>query len=65
MSDAIMKKARETAGYRERYAMDNYTVIQKRKENGHKLLTFMYSPDDPYQDGNGATYDIKRNVWVG
>ena len=31
MSDAIMAKARETAGYREKYALEHYDIIQRKK----------------------------------
>ena len=52
-----MQLARNRAGYRERYAMDHgkreIKVVGK-----HTLWIFRYSSDDPYQDGNGATYDV-------
>lgn len=59
----IMKKAYEMAGYRERYAMDHGTASRKVL-NGHTVLVFRYSKYDPYQDANGATYDIVNNSWV-
>ena len=65
MSDAIMEKARESAGYREKYALEHYDIIQRKKVNGHKLLIFRYSPTDPYQDANGAIFDIRTLKWVG
>lgn len=65
MMSKTMKIARETAGYRERYALDHYTTKEIRKENGRKLWIFRYSPSDPYQDANGAVFDVKRGAWVG
>ena len=53
-----------TAGYRERYAIEHGT--RTLVHNGdHKLWVFRYSADDPYQDGNGATYDVTEGRWVG
>ena len=60
----IMQNAYKAGGYRERYAMDHHTTMQVKKENGHKLLVFYYSPADPYQDANGATYDVRKGAWV-
>lgn len=58
-----MAKARETAGYRERYAMEhgNKQVIYV---NGEKCFKFTYNTHLPYQDANGATFNTVRGVWV-
>lgn len=58
-----MKKAYATAGFRERYAMENgnrATVYI----NGHKCIKFTYSKSIEYQDANGATFDTVRGVWI-
>ena len=60
---AEMKKAYESAGFRERYAMENgnrATVYI----NGHKCIKFTYSEFIEYQDANGATYDTVRGSWI-
>ena len=59
----IMRKAYETAGCRERYAMENgnKTTIYVR---GHKCFKFTYSINLEYQDGNGATYDTVTESWI-
>lgn len=58
-----MRKAYETAGCRERYAMENgnKAVIYVR---GHKCFKFTYSINLEYQDGNGATYDTVTESWI-
>ena len=58
-----MRKAYETAGARERYAMENgnKTTIYVR---GHKCFKFTYSVNLEYQDGNGATYDTITESWI-
>ena len=53
-----------TGGYRERYAMENGTRTLKYDGN-HKLWVFKYSADDPYQDANGATYNVTEGRWIG
>lgn len=58
------KDAYNAGGYRERYAMDNGDR-EIRMVNGHRLWIFRYSNDDPYQDGNGATFDCKERKWIG
>ena len=65
MKNELMKKAYETGGYRERYAMDNYATKEVKKINGRKYWIFRYSSSDPYQDANGATFDTKSRRWVG
>lgn len=57
------KDAYEAGGYRERYAMDNGTM-EIRTVSGHRLWIFRYSKDNPYQDGNGATFDCKTKTWI-
>lgn len=58
-----MAKARETAGYRERYAME-HGKRQVIYQHGEKYFVFTYSADDPYQDANGAMFNTARGVWV-
>ena len=62
-NSAEMKKAYESAGYRERYAMEhgNRTTVYI---NGHKCVKFTYSIANKYQDANGATYDTVRGAWI-
>lgn len=58
-----MKKAYATAGFRERYAMENgnrSTIYI----NGHKCIKFTYSKHIEYQDANGATFDTVRGYWI-
>ena len=59
----IMRKAYETAGARERYAMEhgNKAVIYV---NEQKCFKFTYSADLDYQDANGATYNTKTEKWI-
>ena len=56
-------KARDAAGWRERYAMDhgNRATIYI---NGHKCYKYTYSKRIKYQDANGATFDTVRGVWI-
>ena len=58
-----MKKAYESAGFRERYAMEhgNRTTVYI---NGHKCYKYTYSNTKEYQDANGATYDTARESWI-
>lgn len=58
-----MQKAYETAGARERYAMENgnKTVIYV---NGQKCFKFTYSADLKYQDANGAIYNTVTENWI-
>lgn len=58
-----MRKAYETAGYRERYAMENgnKAVIYV---NGQKCFKFTYSADLEYQDANGAIYNTVTKRWI-
>ena len=55
--------AMQRAGFRERYAMVHGTR-QTKTINGHKCWVFTYSDADPYQDGNGATYNITLGRWT-
>ena len=57
------KKAYESAGFRERYAMEhgNRTTVYI---NGHKCIKFTYSEFIEYQDANGATFDTVRGAWI-
>ena len=57
------KEAYEAGGFRERYAMDHGTK-EIKTINGHRLWIFRYSPDNDYQDANGATFDCKSRRWV-
>jgi hypothetical protein len=60
---AETKKAYESAGFRERYAMENgnRTTVYI---NGHKCYKYTYSNTKEYQDANGATYDTVRGSWI-
>ena len=62
-NSAETKKAYETAGYRERYAMEhgNRATVYI---DGHKCIKFTYSKSIEYQDANGATFDTVRGVWI-
>lgn len=58
------KRMYARAGARERYAMENghpTTVVDGERV----LIRFTYSEYDPYQDANGATYDVGAGKWVG
>ena len=55
--------AREKAGCRERYAMENGNA-SKAIINGNVCYRFTYSKKDNYQDANGATYDTVRKTWI-
>lgn len=61
----MRNRAYTEAGYREKYAMEHGKRKTKRDRRGHTLWVFTYSTDDPYQDGNGATYDATEGRWVG
>jgi hypothetical protein len=56
-------KQYQTAGYRERYAMDNGNR-SIRYIRGHKCYVYNYSADVEYQDANGATYDTVTKQWI-
>ena len=50
-------------GFRERYAMDKGT--EKIVEfGGHQCLRYDYDHNDPYQDANGAMWDMERAKWI-
>lgn len=55
--------AMQRAGWRERYAMTHGTR-QTKIIGGYKCWVFTYSADDPYQDANGATYNITLGRWT-
>jgi hypothetical protein len=58
-------RAYETAGFRERYAIEHGkkgVYVDSRK---HEMWVFNYSVNDPYQDANGATYDVTERRWIG
>lgn len=58
------KEALESAGYREKYAIENGKEVVFYNRN-HRMIEFRYSSDDDYQDANGATYDATEGRWVG
>ena len=62
-NSAEMKKAYESAGFRELYAMEhgNRTTVFI---NGHKCIKFTYSESIEYQDANGATFDTVHGAWI-
>lgn len=59
----IEYKAFTTAGWREKYAINNgkqiYTTI-----NNDRCIIYKYSNRLEYQDGNGATYNITTGKWI-
>lgn len=57
------KEAMQTAGYREKYALENGTV-QLVTVNDEKCYRFTYPTENEYQDANGAIYNTKRKEWV-
>lgn len=59
----IAKKAREAAGWRELYAM-KHGHRASVYVGGHLCIKYTYNKSNPYQDGNGATFDTVRGVWV-
>lgn len=60
---AIREKAYQQGGFRERYAMDNGTE-REVEFGGDRCLRYDYDRNDPYQDANGAMYDIDRGCWI-
>ena len=63
MKDA-MRIARQTAGWREKYAMLN-GKLTKKNEVGRLLYVWTYDTEREYQDANGATFDATNGRWVG
>lgn len=63
LQSKVEKEAWKLGGYREHYAMQ-YGVKETKKEKGKKYLVYTYSQNDPYQDANGATYDVAEAKWV-
>lgn len=61
--DLAMRRAMATAGARELYALRNGKV-EEVTVGGHYCLRFTYSPDDEYQDANGATFCPERDAWI-
>jgi len=63
MMNSERDKAYKNGGWRERYAMDNgkETVVMY---GGHKCLEYTYDHNNPYQDANGAMWDIDRQKWI-
>ena len=62
MKDA-MTIARQTASWREKYAMKNGNKNIKRV-NGRVLYVWTYDKYREYQDANGATFDATNGKWV-
>ena len=66
LTKMISREEKKSAGNRETYAIKNYNFSEtKRLENGELVTVYKYSPDDEYQDANGAMYDITRKTWIG
>ena len=63
MTDTITM-ARQTAGWREKYAMKNGNKSIKYV-NGRVLYVWTYDKHREYQDANGATFDATNGRWVG
>lgn len=57
-------KAIESAGFRERYAMEKGKEHRKTV-NGHILYIFCLPVADAFSVANGATYDATRGTWIG
>lgn len=57
------EKAYQKGGWRERYAMDKGTET-KVVFCGDRCLRYNYDINDPYQDANGAMWDIDRQKWI-
>lgn len=64
ITSPVMRKAYESAGYREKYAMERGNKTTRFDNRGHKLWVFTYSKYTEYQDANGATYDVTEGRWV-
>lgn len=62
MTSYEKKIALKEAGYREKYAMENGKETCYYNGN-HRMIKFEYSNDDPYQDANGATFDVTEGRW--
>lgn len=63
-TDPVVCKAYEEAGTRERYAM-LFGTPKDIDRGGKKLRVFTYAEENPYQDANGAVYDLENNRWIG
>lgn len=61
----MRNRAYETAGYREKFAMEHGKRSVKRDRRGHTLWVYKYSHEVDYQDANGSTYDATEGRWVG
>lgn len=64
-SNLYESSAYETAGFRERYAMEHGKLHVWKDQRGHILWRFTYSPNDSYQDANGSTFDVTERRWIG
>lgn len=60
----MRSRAYETAGYRERHAIEHGKKSVRVDNRGHRIWTYNYSKFLEYQDGNGATYDDTEGRWV-
>ena len=56
-------EAFHSGSFRERYAME-HGIKKTVYVNGHKCFKYTYSPNEKYQDANGATYDIVKKKWI-
>ena len=56
-------KAYKAGGWRERYAIDHGTATEI-EYGGDKCIRFNYDHNDPYQDANGAIWDVTRQKWI-
>ena len=64
MKDA-MRIAKQTAGWREKYAMKNGNKNAFIDHRGHTIWRYTYSKYREYQDANGAMFDVTERRWVG
>ena len=62
ISTSESSKASAAGGWRERYAIDHGKAIQT-EEGGHKVIRWYYDHNDPYQDANGAMWDVTEQRW--
>lgn len=62
--EAYREDAYKRGGFRERYAVNNGTP-RLAMFGCHRVIVYEYGKDDPYQDGNGAMYDVAMERWIG
>ena len=63
VSTTEINKAYKAGGWRERYAID-HGIPKEKTEDNHVCIRFDYDINDPYQDANGAMWDVTQQKWV-